>query len=377
MRCPKCHYLSFDPEPRCRNCGYSLTLESADLPLATAASAEKANEGPLDLALHVEPPPEPARRAPRRARPAAPRRAAAPSATEPASAIPRGPFDAFESERASAVDDPVAAPESAAALSMTLDEPEPTPPAVPIAPVDPPLRRPAVPPQTTELPLFVRGLAAEDDAAIADAPLVTVPAEPRPPLSVRRPVTESGSRVRTSTTPQTLGPLERDLLEDLQRIETRAAEAGTRPDHEAGEWDDGGASPAARLTAAAIDAALLGGISAVVLAVTLRWCDLSFGQIGVLPIVPTAAFLLLVGLGYLMMFTAAGGQTIGKMIAGIRVVPADDVDPGASLGMRQAIYRELLAVPSVLALGAGFMPALVGQHLAFHDRVAHTRVVRA
>ena len=27
MRCTKCHYLSFDPEPRCRNCGHDLSME--------------------------------------------------------------------------------------------------------------------------------------------------------------------------------------------------------------------------------------------------------------------------------------------------------------------------------------------------------------
>ena len=27
MRCPKCHYLSFDPDPRCKNCGYDLDVE--------------------------------------------------------------------------------------------------------------------------------------------------------------------------------------------------------------------------------------------------------------------------------------------------------------------------------------------------------------
>jgi len=36
-----------------------------------------------------------------------------------------------------------------------------------------------------------------------------------------------------------------------------------------------------------------------------------------------------------------------------------------------------LTVPSVLALGVGFVPALVGDERALHDRLAHTRVVRA
>ena len=48
MRCPKCHYLSFEPEPRCKNCGYDLDLPEADLELHPAS----APEGPMaDLAL--------------------------------------------------------------------------------------------------------------------------------------------------------------------------------------------------------------------------------------------------------------------------------------------------------------------------------------
>ena len=97
-----------------------------------------------------------------------------------------------------------------------------------------------------------------------------------------------------------------------------------------------------------------------------------------LPVLPTAGFLVLMGLGYLLMFTAAGGQTLGKMALGIRVVCDDQVmlvQRPVTIG--QAVYRELLALPSVLALGAGFLPALVGDQRALHDRLAHTRVVRA
>jgi uncharacterized RDD family membrane protein YckC len=95
-----------------------------------------------------------------------------------------------------------------------------------------------------------------------------------------------------------------------------------------------------------------------------------------LPIAPTAAFLLVVGVGYLLMFTAAGGQTIGKMMTGIRVVADDDEHAGETLSVGQAFYREVLTVPSVLAFGAGFIPGLVGEQRALHDRLARTRVVR-
>ncbi len=47
---------------------------------------------------------------------------------------------------------------------------------------------------------------------------------------------------------------------------------------------------------------------------------LRLDEVRLLPIVPMGAFLLLLNGGYLTMFTAAGGQTIGKMLAGTRVV---------------------------------------------------------
>ena len=76
------------------------------------------------------------------------------------------------------------------------------------------------------------------------------------------------------------------------------------------------------------------------------------------------------------MFTAAGGQTLGKMAFGIRIVD-DAAADGRSISVKQALYRAVLTVPSVLMLGAGFVPALVGDERAVHDRLAHTRVVRA
>ena len=103
---------------------------------------------------------------------------------------------------------------------------------------------------------------------------------------------------------------------------------------------------------------------------------LSWVQLPVLPATPLAAFVLLIVLGYLFMFTAASGQTAGKMIAGIRVV--DAAHPGMlPVSVRQALYREALTIPSVLLLGAGFIPGLMGDQRALHDRLTQTRVVRA
>src|SRR5262249_54601596 len=43
MRCPKCHYLSFEPESRCRNCGYEFAFAEEDLLMKSDAEPE----GPL------------------------------------------------------------------------------------------------------------------------------------------------------------------------------------------------------------------------------------------------------------------------------------------------------------------------------------------
>jgi len=76
------------------------------------------------------------------------------------------------------------------------------------------------------------------------------------------------------------------------------------------------------------------------------------------------------------MFTVAGGQTLGKMATGIRVVGSSPDHREEPLTPGQAIYREVLALPLLLPLGAGLLPALVGRGDAVYDRLAHTRVVR-
>jgi uncharacterized RDD family membrane protein YckC len=99
----------------------------------------------------------------------------------------------------------------------------------------------------------------------------------------------------------------------------------------------------------------------------------------VLPLVPLGAFLLLLCGGYFVLFTAAGGQTIGKMIARIRVVRAGDARAAkARVPFGGAVLRTIACFGSVIALGAGFLPVLLSaDRRAFHDRLAGTRVVPA
>jgi uncharacterized RDD family membrane protein YckC len=129
----------------------------------------------------------------------------------------------------------------------------------------------------------------------------------------------------------------------------------------------------ARLGAAFIDVLILVAVDALVVYFTMQICGISAGELGMLPKIPLVAFLVVENGGYLVAFTA-GGQTLGKMVTGIRVVaeePADTVDfPRA---MTRTIVWIMLAIPA----GLGFLTLFGRDHRGLHDRCAGTRVVRA
>lgn len=214
-------------------------------------------------------------------------------------------------------------------------------------------------PSAADLPLFTERVA--DD----QAPLVTPPAVPRPPLSVRR--TSPMARARGRPAPADELPL------------------GLGPERDAGGPDAGAASrvvtPAGlvrRTTAGLIDATILGAIAWAVVYLTLRAAGVPPEQWRALPLAPLASFLLLLAGGYFILFTAAGGQTIGKMTTGIRVVTLTPDGTAARVSFATALVRALACFGSVAAIGAGFVPAVVSpERRAFHDRVADTRVVPA
>jgi uncharacterized RDD family membrane protein YckC len=306
MRCPKCHYISFDSHERCRNCGYEFSLSAdtatVDLPIQTGDEAI----GPLaDFALS----------------------------------------------------DPV--PEEAALEPSAVAAFEPTP-----AP-----QRPVT--SSFDLPLF------KDRRIDEDAPLVTPPAVPRVPLSVRRSTPAAGrSDGRMSIDEPGL---------DLGAPETIASRlkplphALSHPAVEPGEESIASAGVVPRLLAAVVDASILGAIAAIVVYFTLKLCGLQLSELSIVPPVPLGAFLLLVGGGYFVLFTAAGGQTIGKMAAGIKVVPAQTDGPWRDrVPLGHAVLRAAGYLVSVLPAGLGLLPALFGaDRRAVHDRLADTRVVKA
>ena len=206
MRCPKCHYLSFEPEPRCKNCGYDLSLGSGDLLFKPADQPE---ETFADFDLHVRD------NTPKMSRPLAEMiEVGAPSSSDLAQ---------LDLVHASA-----AASAPAAALeSLAMAEP------VQVTPVAPPSPSRIV---TTELPLFVQGLPQPGvDQGDLDEPLVKLPRAPRPPLSVRRPTPAPGRvkekyQQRDARTPRQVGLLERDLLEgtEVDRVVATVPAAGPR-----------------------------------------------------------------------------------------------------------------------------------------------------
>ena len=100
-----------------------------------------------------------------------------------------------------------------------------------------------------------------------------------------------------------------DLVRRLSQRHARAADAdGTAP-----------AGILSRAVAVAIDLAVLAAIDVLVVYFTMQICGLTAADLNLLPKAPLLAFLLVQNGGYLVAFTA-GGQTLGKMAMGIKVV---------------------------------------------------------
>jgi uncharacterized RDD family membrane protein YckC len=159
-------------------------------------------------------------------------------------------------------------------------------------------------------------------------------------------------------TPASIAPAS---LRPRQAAETEPEWAGDQP-----------AGLASRLGAVAIDLLLLAIIDTLVIYFTLQICGLSLQDFGVLPKGPLLAFLMVQNGGYLVAFTA-GGQTIGKMTTGIRVVPSG---PESSLDLGHALRREFMWLVLAIPAGLGFLSAFFNpDRRGLHDRFAGTRVV--
>ena len=325
MKCPKCSYLGFETGDRCKNCGYDFSL----------------------LADHSEPPdPDLNLRVP--------------------DDMPGDTDRSWMDRLHSAVEEVAEAhemPESVLDAEPALAGPSST------LTIQPPIAA------RTEAayPLFA---PREDED---DEPLIKVPAAPRAPLSVRR--TPDQPRLRPPARPghSDEPPLSLEFADDSFPSVASHVRAPVEPidliesiDEQRPIGNDTDVSSLPRRIAAGLtDHLILFSIDLIVLYSTLRMAGLTMSDWQLLPPVPMLGFLLLLKLLYFGAFTAACGQTIGKMAAHIRVV-SDDVP----LDPARAIRRTVVSAVSLLALGAGFIPAIIDpEHRALHDRLARTRVV--
>jgi uncharacterized RDD family membrane protein YckC len=341
MKCSKCGYLGFETVDRCRNCGYDFSLNKAiDLPELSLRGAP-VTPAPLDDLSLID---------------AARQRA--------------GPFSDADLDL-----DRVSRPSSKRGAAAA---------------------RSSAP--ATELPLF--GGALPDDE-----PLITKPSPPRPPLAVRR-ATPEVTRIRATpgggggpaantgkVSPASpgsragsgrfaAGAATIDLGLDLDALDPGARDVpGDAGDSRRGRAS-GSPSPleaaenagvGRRLAAVAIDVLILAAIDAIVVYFTTQICGIPVEDIGILPKGPLVAFLLVQNGGYLVAFTA-GGQTLGKMATGIRVVATESDRP---LDCARALVRTMIWFVLALPAGLGFLTLFNRDRRGLHDRCAGTRVVRA
>jgi len=339
VKCSKCGYLGFESADRCRNCGYEFSLAPSftlpDLPMrpdAGAAGVPGMDEGLDDFTL-ID-----AATAPR---------AAAVSST-------------FASDL-----DRVVSESRAPAIGRSQSSPS----VLSVSKVASGAKSAAATSVETESDLLLFGPSADDDM-----PLITKPSPPRPPLSVRR-ATPEVSRLRTAA-PRSAGldlGLELDSpvaapprLVPSERAQSQEWSASDERGEDAGVFR--------RMLASAIDSAILLAIDIGVIYLTMQICGVPIAEFGLLPKGPLVAFLVVQNVGYLVAFTA-GGQTLGKMAAGIKVVT---FDPHESLDVACALKRTVAWLVLAFPGGLGFLSALFSHdHRGLHDRFAGTRVVRA
>jgi uncharacterized RDD family membrane protein YckC len=331
MKCPKCDYLGFETGDRCKNCGYDFSL---------AANAAASTREP-ELLLRE---PEPFKR----------------------------DADRWLNQLEARLDNVRPAAQSASAPadplgSMTLAS-------------APPATAPSPTVKAGALPLFHTGSADSDE------PLIKVPAAPRPPLAVRRTpavsarasTSRDGTRLRTVAKPvRRIDDRDDPVLAFAEEPPLVVPPARVRPAAPAGTTVTPAAvavsGPGRRLFAAAVDLLILLSIDVAVIYFTFQIAGVPFSSWQAIPVLPLALFLTMVKVSYFSVFTMLGGQTVGKMATGIRVVADNDRDVEPA----QAVQRTLAALASVATVGIGFAPVLLGgDRRALHDRVARTRVVR-
>jgi uncharacterized RDD family membrane protein YckC len=355
VKCPKCAYLGFETGERCKNCGYDFSLLASnafDPPVPEpdiTIRAEESSDESMDMWLRDLDRALPARNVERFTD------IDSSSEAEEAESLPASRPPQSESYEDS--------------VDISLDPFTDAPDVV----NDPPAPLPHLRSVNSALPLFIP--RDEDD----DTPLITLPAAPRPPLAVRR--TPDVPRLRAVSRFRAVEP----ALDFREEAESDAASITTDHRDERSDVDVNRARRSVsaaedavtgivggrRLAAAVIDNLILLSIDLVVVYLTLRMAGLQTSEWRMIPRLPIGIFLGMMAFAYFAAFTAVGGQTIGKMSTGIRVVGEDRraVDGVA------AVRRTLAALLSYITVGLAYLPGFFGDRRTVHDRVSRTRVV--
>jgi uncharacterized RDD family membrane protein YckC len=132
------------------------------------------------------------------------------------------------------------------------------------------------------------------------------------------------------------------------------------------------ALPQERLQAAVVDLALLVVLWTVVVYFASRAAHVSLASLR--PSWPwLLAYLAFLGLVYASYFTGTTGQTLGKMVTGLRVLHASSRPPG----YLRAFLRAGAGALGILSVGLGQLPMMFDPaRRALHDRLFGTRVVK-
>jgi uncharacterized RDD family membrane protein YckC len=141
------------------------------------------------------------------------------------------------------------------------------------------------------------------------------------------------------------------------------------------------ASAAHRAMAWAIDGAIL-SVAALGLPAALLASSGAIGRAGSLAgafaqglsiVLPSVAFVAVAAFVYATVSHTLAGATLGKLLAGIRVVESDGRPPGLAC----SAVRSAWIVLSIALAGAGLLPALLSpSRRALHDLLSGTRVVK-
>ena len=216
-----------------------------------------------------------------------------------------------------------------------------------------------------DLPLF------EDSPAPEPPPVMIPPAGP--PLSVRRKVEITRPPARVDVHPDPTEPQATSAAFNWSEEPTVPQREAIAPEP-AAPHSDAGDALGPRIKAGVIDALVLGSIDLLVCWLTLRVAGVSSDEWRLMPLVPLAGFLFLLDTAYLVTFTAASGQTIGKMLSGIRVVYGEHDRVPFGHAVLRSVALLLCAIPA----GLGLLPVFMDpERRGAHDRLAGTRVVPA